>query len=100
MKRDDRKLRDEHFITKQRRRGQRNVYGCPWISSITHVTWGGIKHLVDRHLKPRSLYKVWKEVCGIVVKKGPPELRDEPDLKRPFNGVRVGANGGPFKIPP
>jgi len=101
MRRDDRRLRDEGLITKHRRRGRRNIYGEPWISSITRVTWGGIKHLVDRHLKPRSLYKVWKEVCGIVVKKGPPELRDEPDLKRPLNGVPARASGRwPFPRPP
>ena len=77
VKRDDKKLRDCRFITKQRRKGNSNVNGRRWKSSITHPTWEGIKYLVKRHLKERSFYKLWKEIQGYVQKKGPPKLRDD-----------------------
>lgn len=101
MKRDDRKLRDERFITKQRRRGNSNVNGRRWKSSITHPTWEGIKYLVKRHLKTRSLFALWKEICGYVQKKGPRKLRDEPDPKSPFFGIPAkDPNGWPYVVPP
>jgi len=100
VKRDDRRLRDEKFITKQRRKGNSNVGGRQWKSSITHPTWDGIKHLVKRHLLPRSFFALWKEICGYVQKKGPRDLRDEPDPKSPLFGVPGDANGWPYRGPP
>lgn len=89
VKRDDKKLRDCKLITKQYRKGNSNVSGRRWKSSITHPTWEGIKYLVKRHLVARSFFKLWKEICGYTQKKGPPELRDEPDTKSPFFGNPV-----------
>jgi len=100
VKRDDRKLRDERLITKQFRKGNSNVGGRQWKSAITHPTWEGIKYLVKRHLQPHSLFALWKEICGYVQKKGPRDLRDEPDPKSPFFGVPADANGWPYRAPP
>ena len=97
VKRDDKKLRDCNLITKQRRKGNSNVNGRRWKSSITHPTWSGIKHLVSRHLLPRSFFALWREICGYVKKKGPPKLRDEPDPKSPFFGVPARASGWPYR---
>lgn len=100
VKRDDRKLRDEKFITKQFRKGNSNVGGRQWKSSITHPTWEGIKHLVKRHFLPRSFYGIWKEICGYVQKKGPQELRPEAAPESPFFGIPGDANGWPYRRPP
>jgi len=101
VKRDDRKLRDCCLITKHFRKGNSSVNGRRWKSSITHPTWEGIKHLVNRHLVPRSFFGLWKEICGYVQKKGPPKLRDEPDPKSPLFGVPArDANGWPYRAHP
>lgn len=100
MRRDDRKLIDERLIKKQRRRGHRKEYGCPWISSITSLTWWGIKHLIERHLLPNSAFKLWKEICGSIENKRPPEVREGRDFKRLSNVISGYVNGRGFKIPP
>lgn len=100
VKRDDRRLRDERFITKQFRKGNSNGNGCRWQSSITHVTWSGIKHLVSRHLVARSAFKLWKEVCGLIQEKGRHELRDGPERKSPFFGIPARADGWPYRAAP
>jgi len=89
VKRDDKKLRDCGFITKQFRKGNSSVNGRRWKSSITHPTWDGIKHLVKRKLLARSFFLLWKEICGYRRKTGPPKLRDEPEPKSPFSGDAV-----------
>ncbi|MBA7494743.1 hypothetical protein ES702_05320 [subsurface metagenome] len=100
VKRDDKKLRDERLITKQFRKGNSNVNGRRWKSSITHPTWRAIVYLVERHLKPRSYFGVWRDICGYVEKKGPRKLREGPDPTSPFLDIRADANGCLYRGPP
>jgi len=97
IKRDDRKLRDAGFITKKFRAAKVSSDGQRWRSSITHVTWSGIKYLVKRRLNDRSLFKLWKRICDAVSKKGPKVLRPEPQSSRSLMGVRTSdPDGWPF----
>jgi len=89
VKRDDRKLIDNRLITKQHRKGNTNLNGRQWISSITHPTWFAIKWLVLTHKMPANVLRLWSEICGRIQKKGPPKLRDEPEPKSPFSGKAV-----------
>ena len=101
VKRDDRKLRDCRLITKQFRKGNSNVNGRRWKSSITHPTWFAIKWLVLTKKLPAEFLRLWGELTGRIQKKGPPKLRDEPDPKSPLFGVPArDPNGWPYRIPP
>jgi len=98
VKRDDRKLRDERLITKQFRKGNSNVGGRQWKSSITHPTWYAVRWLVMTKKMPAKILKLWGEICGRVQKKGPPKLRDEPDPKSPFFGIPArDPDGWPYR---
>jgi len=87
VKRDDGKLRDCNLITKQFRKGNSNVNGRQWKSSITHPTWYAVRWLVLTKKMPAKVLRLWRELCGRIQKKGPPKLRDEPTPESPSFGI-------------
>ncbi len=85
INRENRKFRDENFISKWKRTTGGKGTGRRFTSSITHLTWKGIYYLVKRKLLPWNFIRIWEKISKkdrphkIMKKKGKADIK-EPEI--------------------